>query len=64
LLGRISCDGLCACAWRGLIVRADPSRDAKVRHFARDVSVDGGHELVMQVLGISAGDGEEPVDFG
>ena len=46
----------------GLVVSADPRRQALVGHFAGDISVYGGDELVVEMLLLAVVRGEEGVD--
>ena len=63
LFRRIPCYRFCAGACHGFVIRADPTCNAVIGHLAGHVSIDGGYELVVEVLCVCSRRREEPVDF-
>jgi len=45
-----------------LVIRADPGREPWVGHLARDIGVDGGDQLVMQMFFLAVLRGQDRVD--
>lgn len=57
----ITCNRLTAGTWYGLIIGTDPRRQAQVGHFSCDIAEYRSNELVMKMVSLAIGVGEDRV---